>query len=487
MTNDINADALKRWAEQHGQASDSTSGMRLLSDGLDAFEVRAHLARYAQDSIDSLSYLLEDGVTTRVLMAELLLAAERGVKIRMLVDDMSAIGVQGMLRAMQTHPNIEVRLFNPVTFWRRYTWSHRLAMALTIRRSHRRMHNKLWLVDGVVGIAGGRNLGDDYFITNSEYNFADLDMLVADGPVAAQMRECFSQYWHGHCVSTLTSLISETPDHDWQDLREELRQQLSGEELADSAFLSIHHGEQRALEEGLGELVQAHGELYWDHPDKPCQPGYPSRDLIMGPAIGAMVADTQTRIKIVSAYFIPSERDVIDIEALLERGVDVTVLTNSLQASDTPIVNGSYSPWRRRFLEKGAHMHELRHGHKPRHRRRRHHFGIMASSLHGKAMVMDDRRLFIGSFNIDPRSTWWNNEMGLNVDHEGLASELDEVIERALRPDSSFRVELDDQGQLSWVTVDEDNQAQRLTKEPGNLLVRAQKWLGSLPGIRRLL
>lgn len=487
MTNDINADALKRWAEQHGQASDSTSGMRLLSDGLDAFEVRAHLARYAQDSIDSLSYLLEDGVTTRVLMAELLLAAERGVKIRMLVDDMSAIGVQGMLRAMQTHPNIEVRLFNPVTFWRRYTWSHRLAMALTIRRSHRRMHNKLWLVDGVVGIAGGRNLGDDYFITNSEYNFADLDMLVADGPVAAQMRECFSQYWHGHCVSTLTSLISETPDHDWQDLREELRQQLSGEELADSAFLSIHHGEQRALEEGLGELVQAHGELYWDHPDKPCQPGYPSRDLIMGPAIGAMVADTQTRIKIVSAYFIPSERDVIDIEALLERGVDVTVLTNSLQASDTPIVNGSYSPWRRRFLEKGAHMHELRHGHKPRHRRRRHHFGIMASSLHGKAMVMDDRRLFIGSFNIDPRSTWWNNEMGLNVDHEGLASELDEVIERALRPDSSFRVELDDQGQLSWFTVDEGNQAQRLTKEPGNLLVRAQKWLGSLPGIRRLL
>lgn len=486
MTNDMSAGALRRWAKQHGQASNDSSGMRLMSDGLDAFEVRAHLARYAEHSIDSLSYLLEDGTTTRVLMAELLAAAERGVRVRMLVDDMSAISVQGMLRAMQTHPNIEVRLFNPVNFWRRYTWSHRLAMALTIRRSHRRMHNKLWLVDGMVGIAGGRNLSDDYFITKSEYNFADLDMLVADGRVAEQMRECFRQYWRGRCVSTLTSLMPKAPDHDWQALRETLKQQLSGEELADSAFLSIHHGEQRALEDGMGELVQAEGELYWDHPDKPCQPGYPSRELIMGPAIGAMVADTQTDIKIVSAYFVPSERDVIDIEALLEKGVGVTVLTNSLQANDTPLVNGGYAPWRRRLLEKGARMHELRHGHKPR-RRRKHHFGIMASSLHGKAMVMDDKKLFIGSFNIDPRSTWWNNEMGLRVEHEGLAAELDEVIERALSPASSFRVELDDQGQLSWVTVDEGNQAQRLTKEPGNLLVRAQKWLGSLPGVRRLL
>ncbi|WP_445620752.1 phospholipase D-like domain-containing protein [Kushneria sp. Sum13] len=486
MTNDMSAGALRRWAKQHGQASSNSSGMRLLSDGLEAFEVRAHLARYAEYSIDSLSYLLEDGTTTRVLMAELLAAAERGVQVRMLVDDMSAISVQGMLRAMQTHPNIEVRLFNPATFWRRYTWSHRLAMALTIRQAHRRMHNKLWLVDGMVGIAGGRNLSDDYFITKSEHNFADLDMLVADGHVAEQMRECFRQYWHGRCVRTLMSLMPKAPDHDWQALRETLKQQLSGEELADSAFLSIHQGEQRALEEGLGELVQAEGELYWDHPDKPCQPGYPPRELIMGPAIGAMVANTQTQIKIVSAYFVPSERDVIDIEALLERGVRVTVLTNSLQSNDTPVVNGGYAPWRARFLEKGAHMHELRHGHKPR-RRRKHHFGIMASSLHGKAMVMDDKKLFIGSFNIDPRSTWWNNEMGLRVEHEGLAAQLDGVIERALSPASSFRVEQDDKGQLSWLIVDENNRAHRLLKEPGSLSARAQKWLGGLPGIRRLL
>ncbi|WP_438766020.1 phospholipase D-like domain-containing protein [Kushneria sp. TE3] len=486
MTNDMSSSALARWAKQYGPPSESSSGMRLLSDGLDAFEVRAHLARYAEYSIDSLSYLLEDGTTTQVLMAELLAAAERGVSVRMLVDDMSAISVQGMLRAMQTHPNIDVRLFNPATFWRRYTWSHRLAMGLTIRQSHRRMHNKLWLVDGVVGIAGGRNLSDDYFITKSEYNFADLDMLVADGHVAEQMRECFSQYWHGHCVRTLTSLVPETPGRDWQALRDELKRKLSGEELADSAFLPIHHGEKRALEEGLGELVQADGELYWDHPDKPCQPGYPSRELIMGPALGAIVAQTQHHIKIVSAYFVPSERDVIDIEALLDRGVEVTVLTNSLQASDTPVVNGGYAPWRQRYLEKGAHMHELRHGYKPR-RRRKHHFGIMASSLHGKAMVMDNKRLFIGSFNIDPRSTWWNNEMGLRVEHDGLVAELDEVIERALSPASSFKVERDDQGQLSWLTVNENNETHRLHKEPGTLLARAQKWLGGMPGISRLL
>ncbi|MFC0336670.1 putative cardiolipin synthase [Kushneria avicenniae] len=486
MTNDTSSGALARWASQHGAASDDCSGMRLLSDGLEAFEVRAHLARHAEYSIDSLSYILEEGVTTHVLMAELLAAAERGVDVRMLVDDMSAMNVQSMLRAMQTHPRIEVRLFNPVTFWRRYYWSHRLAMALTLRRSHRRMHNKLWLVDGAVGIAGGRNLSDDYFITASDYNFADLDMLVAGGHAVEQMRECFSRYWHGRCVRTLSSLVPEIPDYDWQALRDELKQKLSGESLAESPFLPIHHGETRQIEDGLGELVPARGELYWDHPDKSCQPGYPSREFIMGTELGAMIAETQRRIKIVSAYFIPSERDVIDIEALLERGVDVTILTNSLQANDTPIVNGAYAPWRRRFLTKGAHMHELRHGHKPR-RRRMHHFGAMASSLHGKAMVMDDKRLFIGSFNMDPRSTWWNNEMGLRVDHEGLVADLDDVIERALSPASSFKVEQDDNERLSWVTVDENEQERRLTKEPGNLLARTQKWLGRMPGIRRLL
>ncbi|REC93932.1 phospholipase D-like domain-containing protein [Kushneria indalinina] len=486
MTNDSNTGALVHWASQHGAASDECSGMRLLSDGLDAFEVRAHLARHAEHSIDSLSYILEEGTTTQVLMAELLAAAERGVDVRMLVDDMSAINVQRKLRAMQTHPRIEVRLFNPVTFWRRHYWSHRLAMALTIRRSHRRMHNKLWLVDGAVGIAGGRNLSDDYFITESNYNFADLDMLVAGGRIADQMRECFSRYWHGHCVRTLAALVPEEPGYDWQALRDELRRKLSGESLADSPFLPIHHDETRGLDEGLGELVQASGELYWDHPDKSCQPGRPGREFIMGPHIGAMVADTQHHIKIVSAYFIPSERDVIDLEALLERDVEVTVLTNSLKASDTPVVNGGYAPWRRRFLERGAHMYELRHGHKPR-RRRMYHFGAMASSLHGKAMVMDDKRLFIGSFNVDPRSTWWNNEMGLRVDHDGLVSELDDVIERALSPASSFRVEQDGRGQLSWVTVDENEQEHRLTREPGSLLARAQKWLGGLPGVWRLL
>ncbi|WP_456268287.1 phospholipase D family protein [Kushneria sp. AK178] len=486
MTNDNTTDTLVHWARQHGSASDDHSGMRLLSDGVEAFETRAHLARHAHHSIDSLTYLLEDGTTTQVLMAEMLAAAERGVDVRMLVDDLSAINVQRKLRAMETHPRIEVRLFNPVTFWRRYYWSHRLAMALTIRRSHRRMHNKLWLVDGAVGIAGGRNLSDDYFITNSDYNFADLDMLVAGGRIADQMRECFSRYWHGRCVRTLSALVPEESGYDWQVLRDELRTTLAGESLADSPFLPIYHDESRALDAGLGELVQARGELYWDHPDKSCQPGYPPREFIMGPALGAMIDETQQQIKIVSAYFIPSERDVIDLEALLERGVDVTVLTNSLKSSDMPAVNGGYAPWRRRFLERGAHVYELRHGHKPR-RRRMHHFGAMASSLHGKAMVMDDKRLFIGSFNVDPRSTWWNNEMGLRVDHDALVSQLDDVIERALSPASSFRVEQDDRGRLFWVTVDENEQEHHLTREPGNLLVLAQKWLGGLPGIRRLL
>lgn len=485
MIDTENPGALANWAAPYGR--DDASGMRLLSDGLEAFETRAHLARHAQHRIDVMIYLLEDGTTSRVLMAEMLAAAERGVAVRLLVDDLSAIKVQRALRALDTHSRIEVRLFNPITFWRRYYWSHRFAMGLTLKRSHRRMHNKLFLVDDAVGIAGGRNLSDDYFITDSEYNFADLDMLVAGGRVADQMRRCFSEYWHGCCVQTLSSLVDADPDFQWSRLRDELKQQLMGEELASSPYLPIHKDGTRELAKGLGEVVRAEGQLHWDHPDKACQPGYPSREYIMAPTLGRLIAETRQQLKLVSAYFIPSERDVIDIEALLRQGVAVTVLTNSLQDNDTPIVNGGYAPWRQRFLDLGASMHELRHGQKPHKQRLHHHFGALASSLHGKAMVMDRKRIFIGSFNVDPRSIWWNNEMVLQVDHEALAQQLDDIIDLALAPACSFRVEQEEGGKLVWWTTDKDNQELRITREPGSWLARCQKWLGGLPGVSRLL
>ncbi|MFC0268967.1 phospholipase D-like domain-containing protein [Kushneria aurantia] len=487
MSTNEPAGKLARWAAPWG--SEGESGMRLLSDGLEAFEVRAHLARHAECSIDILIYQFEDGVTSRVLTAELLAAAERGVAVRLLVDDISAILIQRMLRALVTHPRIEVRLFNPVTFWRRWFWSHQLAMGLTLARSHRRMHNKLWLVDDRLGITGGRNMSDDYFIVNSEYNFADLDMLVAGGSVVAQMRRCFDAYWQGRLVRELETLVALEADYQWPQLRDELARLLSGEELADSPWLPIHHEEARELSRGLGEMVSSEGELLWDHPDKAASRGYPPLEMSLAPALGRAIASATSHVRIVSAYFVPSERQVIDLEALLERGVTVTVLTNSLDANDAPIVNGAWAGWRQRYLELGASVHELREGHTPRkrHRRRRqHHFGALASSLHGKSITIDDDRIFVGSLNIDPRSIWWNTEMGLLVRHPELNAQLSRVIDRALEPDSSFRVTLDDHG-LCWTCNDDKQRERRFRREPGDWPARVQKWVGALPGVRRLL
>lgn len=485
MSSNQRPGALAQWAAPEG--SDDLSGMRLLSDGLEAFETRAHLLRHAEHSFDALLYLCEYGVTTRVLVAEIIAAAERGVRVRLVVDDLSAIEVQKMLLALQTHPNIDIRLYNPILFWRRYQWSHRLAMLLTLARAHRRMHNKLWLVDGQVGIVGGRNMSDDYFIVDSQYNFADLDMLVAGGACAEQMKECFSGYWNGCCVRTLESIMASDAHYQWQQLRDELTELLSDEQLADSPFLPIHLGESRGVAEGFGELVRARGELLWDHPDKAGERGYPPVEMSLISQLGPVINETREHIRIVSAYFIPSEREVIDLEALVGRGVKLTVLTNSLNANDAPIVTGAWAPWRTRMVDLGVQVHELREGHKPK-RHRAYHFGAMASSLHGKAMVMDDERLFIGSFNFDPRSIWWNNEMGLLVHHEGLTAQLRAIIERAQEPASSFRVERDgDSGSLVWVTTDESHREQRFRREPGSWSARVQKWAGGLPLLRRLL
>nr|AMR00668.1 phosphatase D [Kushneria phosphatilytica] len=391
-----------------------------------------------------------------------------------------------MLAAFDTHPNVEVRVFNPVRFWRQSIWSQRLAMVLTGWRSHRRMHNKLWLVDRRVGIAGGRNLGDDYFSADSEYNFADLDLLMAGGPVIDEMTGCFEAYWSSRSVERLDRLVTAT--HGWQWCLEQFdqRDDFNDERLRSSDQL-----------EGLGrlateELIPARARLLWDNPAKVECAWWrrPPLEYCLTPALADAINEVQKELYLVSAYFIPSEREHIDLEALLKRGVSLVALTNSLEGNDTPIVQGGYAFWRPRLLRLGARLHELRFdtrrpGKHQRRKRLASRFGALSSSLHGKAMAMDRDRVFIGSYNMDPRSMWWNTEMGLLVESERINEQLRKTIERSLAPERSFQVVLADR-QLSWHWRDEGAERSS-TREPGSWWHRVQAWVGALPGVSRLL
>ncbi|RKQ95861.1 putative cardiolipin synthase [Kushneria sinocarnis] len=478
------ASLLEEWVSQHDRPEHG--GVRLLTEGRDSLDKRRRLTRLATRRVEMISYLVEEGNTSRALLEDLLCAAERNVQVRLLVDDLSAIQLQTLLGALDTHPNVEVRVFNPVHFWRGAVWSQRLAMVLTGWRSHRRMHNKQWLVDRRVGIAGGRNMGDDYFSADSEYNFADLDLLMVGGPVIDEMGRCFDTYWSSRSVERLATLSAAT--HDWQWCREQLAQRddLDGEPLESSDRF-----------EGLGRmasetLIPAPARLLWDHPAKiECAWWQrPSLEYCLTPQLADVLDQVQDELYLVSAYFIPSERDYIDLEAMIRRGVALTALTNSLEGNDTPIVQGGYAFWRNRLLRLGARLHELRFdtrrpGKHQRRKRLASRFGALSSSLHGKAMAFDRDRVFIGSYNMDPRSMWWNTEMGLLVESEQLNEQLRRTIERSLAPERSFRVVMTEQ-QLSWHWRDRGAD-QSTPREPGSWRHRLQAWLGALPGISRLL
>ena len=430
---------------QHHQGDNR---FRLLEGSMDALGMRTWLADHARRSLDIQYYILHDGLTTRMLIQSLLDAADRGVKVRLLLDDMTLYGQDARIAALACHDNIDVRLFNPIESGRRLALTRVAFFLSRIERMHRRMHNKLWLADGELAITGGRNLGDEYYGASSEMNFSDLDLLV-EGPMVGAMQASFEDYWNSPYVQPIARFRPFVPsreEHRLWRLRVTDRMKTAMREREDyvSSLRQWHRsGSGPRL---LADMVPAGATLLVDSPDKIGTPEPPPvEELVFSPLIDR-VREVREELLLVSAYFVPGELGTGLLTELARRGVRVRVLTNSLAATDLPLVHGGYTRYRELLLQAGVELYEMRA--RPR-RPGRWRWGGRVS-LHSKALIFDRRQAFVGSFNMDPRSAFWNTEIGVLLDSPALAGQLARLAEQGMSLDTSYRVCLDDRGALRW-------------------------------------
>ena len=441
------------------------SGFRLLVSGQEAFLARAALAQAAQRTLDLQYYSVSRDATATLLLYGAMRAAQRGVRVRLLIDDLDAAGRDADLAALTAHPNVQVRVFNP--FLRRgpFAIARLLDFIADGARLNRRMHNKLWIADNAAAVVGGRNLGDAYFNAHDEGDFADLDVLAA-GPVVAQVSRSFDEYWNSEPSVPIAAFVADAPAAAKLELAlsqmaaqvERFRESEYAQALRTTDFA-------RLLSDGRLALVAAPATALYDTPAKASVAnGQASR---IAPVVRPLIENARAEVILISPYFIPSERGIGVLCTLARRGVRVAVLTNSLASTDAPVVHAGYARHRPRLLACGIELHELQPSTPPSRSRRA---GLSSgASLHAKAMVIDRSFVVVGSMNLDPRSRLSNTEVVVLLESVVLGGRLHALFEEATSLDQTFSVELteptDEQSALAWIGR-EHNRPVRYTSEP---------------------
>ncbi|MFJ7796817.1 phospholipase D family protein [Pseudomonas sp. NPDC096950] len=468
------------------------SGFRLLSNSTEAFMARAELIRNAQTSLDLQYYIVHDGISTRMLVEELLKAADRGVRVRILLDDTTSDGLDQIIATLAAHPQIQIRLFNPLHLGRSTGVTRTMGRLFDLSLQHRRMHNKLWLADNSAAIVGGRNLGDEYFDAEPNLNFTDIDMLSV-GPVAEQLGHSFDQYWNSALSKPIDEFLSSKPTaKDLQNTRTRLEESLEETRKQNHALyqqLMVYDKHPR-LDIWRRELIWAWNQALWDAPSKVLSKGEPDPQLLLTTQLAPELNGVSKELIMISAYFVPGQPGLVYLTGRADAGVSVSLLTNALEATDVPAVHGGYAPYRKALLEHGVKLFELRRqpgagsGSGP-HLFRRSAYQGSDSSLHSKAMIFDQQKSFIGSFNFDPRSVLWNTEVGVLVDSPELAAHVRELALQGMAPPLSYEAKLEN-GQIVWVTED-NGKLHTLTKEPGSWWRRFNAWMSTTVGLERML
>jgi putative cardiolipin synthase len=428
------------------RAHPGQSGFRLVDDGQEAFVLRWHSAGLAERSIDVQTYIWHADTTGLSLAARLLEAADRGVHVRLLLDDMDARAKNIGFASLQAHPNIEVRMFNP--FASRKGIVSFLGEAVTsFKRINRRMHNKSWLADNRVALAGGRNLGDEYFDASEESNFEDLDFVMV-GPVVQDISASFDRFWNATVTYPIELL---DPDSVNTENLENLRRGLSAA-LEDAKGSRYAEGLRKS--EPIRQLLQSELQLEWSSDyvfvsDDPLKAtGTLGEDASnVGKTLSPVMRGATSELNIISPYFVPGEQGTAALVELAKSSVKVHVLTNSLAANDVAAVHGGYSSRRKALLEGGVKLAEIKPTggtQAPSSLR-----GSSGAALHTKAMTIDAEHLFVGSYNIDPRSANLNSEQGVLVRNPVLTKQLIEIFTLQTSAERSWTVSQED-GKLRW-------------------------------------
>jgi putative cardiolipin synthase len=427
------------------------SGFRLLTLSNNALMSRVALADHAQHSIDLQYFIFNNDATGRLVAQHLMAAADRGVRVRLLLDDISAINAIDMLDALDAHPNIEVRLFNPFHTRQPSLLSKSTQYLLDAHRLNRRMHNKSYIVDGNVAIVGGRNIGDAYFDAGNDTNFRDLD-LIAIGPVVKQASHAFDEYWNCEAAYPVKAFGGKHASHyDLAQLRVDLQRDARAFAQTDYAQATLDKLPDGPSGDRPGAWFWGAATLVADQPEKIDASEKESAALRIGPQIKSMTDQAQQDVLLISPYFIPGDDGTRYLTGLATRGVTVKVLTNSLASTDEAAVHAGYSRYRRALLEGGVQLYELRPAAGVEQPATAH--GTSSGvSLHAKAIVVDGQLVFIGSMNMDQRSKLLNTEMGIIVDSPALAVAVTHFFDTAIQPSSAYNVTLSKPhgGRMQW-------------------------------------
>ncbi len=443
------------------RAHPGRSGVLPLPRGTDAFAARIALAEAAERSLDVQYYIWRADMSGTLLFEALHRAADRGVRVRLLLDDNNTGGLDPLLATLDTHPLIEVRLFNPFAH-RGWRW---LGYLTDFPRLNRRMHNKSFTADNQATVMGGRNVGDEYFDAGDGVLFVDLDVL-AIGPVVDAVSQDFDRYWASGSSYPLDGLVPQMPVSALSDLAAAAslleRDPAAREYMRALAETSYRDG----LEDGELAVEWVPVRLISDDPAKGL--GRASRESLLSERLREKVGIPQREMQIVSPYFVPTTAGVDYMVGLAQQGIQVSVLTNSLEATDVTAVHAGYAKHRRTLLEAGVILYELKRETVGVPKAPRKLTGSSASSLHAKVFSVDRERAFIGSFNFDPRSVNLNTEMGLLVESTTIASGIADAFHDRI-PGTAYRLQQGPEGRLQWVEkVAVGGDARVLDKEPGN-------------------
>ena len=428
--------ALGRIAEESAEGiPPNLSGIRLLTSGEEAFDSWIALADRAERTLDIQYYIIHEDESARPLLQHVRAAADRGVRVRVLVDDLNTAGEDRRFMHLEQHANIDVRVFNPFPGGRAATWSRILSSISDIPRINHRMHNKLFVADNALAITGGRNIGDEYFTRDKRSNFIDLDV-VAAGPIVPQLSASFDAFWNSKYAYPISSLAAPVPV------------EAPPPPLAESGSVGDGNWLARELDADDLQLNWVAATVLADRPAKIAGESSPEQEVTIANNIAALMRSAQQEVVVISPYFVPGKAGVALIRELRERGVHIRILTNSLASTDSPLVHNGYARYRVALLKLGVELSEVRPqlGQK---RRRFHPFRTSHASLHAKALVIDQKIVFVGSLNMDSRSARLNSELGLVIRSPEIARQVTSLLDD-LSADGSYRLALDAHDRIVW-------------------------------------
>lgn len=412
---------LAYYFEQDKHNDESLTGFVPIHQGEDALLARLALIESAQSSLDLQYYIYRDDETSQLLTWRLYQAAERGVRVRLLLDDMQQRG-DDKLAVLNAHPNIEIRLFNP----HHYRSARIIAMASDFSRLNRRMHNKSFTADSVVSIVGGRNIGNEYFSFESHVEFGDFDLLLY-GQAVEQTAEQFDLYWNSLYAIPMEWIVKDAKQADDRVIQQQVAERKLGEKFTTGQYDFTQLDLYEQLVEGELDMYWGNGVVWYDMPDK-----VTTAQSQLVDNLTELFDNLEQSLVLISPYFVPTQAGAEALVDAAQRGIDVTVVTNSLASNDVFAVHGWYAKYRQKLVEGGVKLWETKASADLQSKWSV--TGSSRSSLHAKILLIDNKTLFVGSMNWDPRSAYLNTEMAAVIEQPEYVrhsrDELPMILER---------------------------------------------------------